>query len=72
MLLETFKALHGLKEIVLKKGKGRAFAVNTTIPVIASDKCDFNKELHIVPCTANTGEEVWVICNNSAQAFKTV
>lgn len=74
MLLETFKAMHGLKEIVLKKGKGRAFAVNTTVPVIASNECNWDKELHIIPCTAKDekGTEVWVICNNSAQAFKTV
>ena len=74
MLLETFKAMHGLTEIRLKKGSGRAFAVNTTIPVVVSRECDLKKELHIIPCKAldDAQTEVWVICNNSAKDFGTV
>lgn len=67
MLLEAFKAIHGIAEIKWKRSKEtkRLVCLNSSLPIVASHNCDFTKELHIVECVSKEGTPVNVVCNQS-------
>lgn len=67
MLLEAFKKLHSIESIQWKRSKKtqRLVCCNSQLPIVASKKCDFKKELHIIPCTTrgDVPQQIFVVCN---------
>lgn len=67
MTLEGFKKLNGLTELTFKKSKktGRQVCMNSPVPLIITKHKDFDatKDLFVTKVTLESGEEVYVVCN---------